>query len=238
MKAFIRICAFATAVVGASASVAQQDAAEEVGVALAPEPGLAKPPQNWAYLPELAIFGPAEIYKLDFAAPQESGPIVRMDVHTKKNVGILTREVSVPLTDATRLAWKWKVDLLPSALSELVAQQHDYLSIAVKFDNGKDLTYMWSATLPEETGFECPLPGWENREWHVVVRSDKADLGKWLSEQRNVLADYEKVIGGKAPGKIDQVWLISNSIIQQTEGRASYGDIILTGANGEPVRVL
>lgn len=230
--------AFASGLSGAAIAVAQEDAAQEPEVAIAAAPGLAEPPQNWAYLPELAIFGPAHIYDIRIAAPGEPGPIVRMDVHTSKNAGILTRNTSVPLTRDTKLSWNWKVDLLPSKLSELIAQQHDYLSIAVKFDNGKDLTYMWSATLPLETGFECPLPGWDGREWHIVVRSGEADLGKWLSEERNVLADYEKVIGGEVPGKIDQVWLISNSLIQQTEGRASYGDIILTGAEEQRIRVL
>lgn len=232
------MCALAAGIAGMSVAAAQEDAAQELQVPLAAEPGLAEPPPNWAYLPELAVLGPAHIYDLRFASPAEAGPIVRMDAHTVKNAGILTRDVTVPLTSGTRLAWKWKVDQLPSQVAEELAQHHDYLSIAVKFDNGRDLTYMWSAALSEGTSFECPLPGWDGREWHVVVRSGEADLGKWLSEERNVLADYEKYIGGKAPASVKQVWLISNSIIQQTEGRASYGDVFLTGANGEPVRIL
>ena len=115
--------------------------------------------------------------------------------------------------------------------------KHDYFSIAVKFENGKDLTYMWSAAMPEGTHFMCPLSDWHNVEWHAVVRSGETDLGKWLAEERDVLADYNRVIGGKAPGRITQVWLISNSIIQQGEGRATYGDIMLTGSEGNPVRV-
>ena len=82
-------------------------------------------------------------------------------------------------------------------MPEADAAKHDYFSIAVKFENGKDLTYMWSAAMPEGTHFVCPLPGWNEIEWHAVVRSGQTDLGKWLAEERNVLADYERVIGGK-----------------------------------------
>lgn len=221
-------------VLAATSAIAQEP---ELTVPLAKKPGLANPPEGWAYLRELAIFGPADIYHRRLAMPGDPGPAVQMDVHTARNVGILTREVSVPLTAQTRLNWRWKVDLLPSRVPEMVAAKHDYLSIAVKFENGKDLTYMWSSGLPAGTGFECPLPGWTGREWHVVVRSGETDLGKWLSEERDIQADYARVIGGKMPGRIVQVWLISASIIQQQEGRASYGDIALTGPDGGSIRV-
>lgn len=218
----------------ATVAVAQQP---ELQIPLAAKPGLATPPEGWAYLPELAVLGPADIYHRRLAGPGDSGPAVQMDAHTLRNVGILTRDVSVPLTDQTRLTWRWKVDQLPSKVSEQPANRHDYFSIAIKFENGKDLTYMWSSSLAEGTSFECPLPGWTGREWHAVVRSDAADLGKWLSEGQNIQADYARVIGGKLPGRIVQVWLISASIIQQSEGRASFGDIALTGRDGSAIRV-
>jgi hypothetical protein len=35
---------------------------------------------------------------------------------------------------------------------------HDYLSVAVEFENGQDLSYFWSAALPPESNFRCPIP--------------------------------------------------------------------------------
>jgi hypothetical protein len=228
----------AAALVAASGgAAAQNDAAELPQIVLPAKPGLAAPPEGWAYLPEFAMFGPADIYHRRLAAPGDPGPTVQMQVHTVRNVGILTRDVAVPLTPETRLSWRWRVDKLPSKVAENVVPKHDYLSIAVKFENGRDITYMWSSGLENGTGFECPLPDWKGREWHVVVRSGETDLGKWLTEERDVLADYAKHIGGKAPGRIVQVWLISASIIQQGEGRATYGDIMLASGTGAPVRV-
>lgn len=203
----------------------------------AAKPGLATPPEGWAYFPPLAIYGPADIYQRTLAAPGDAGPPVQMRVHTSNNAGILTRDVSVPLTAQTRLNWQWRVDRLPSKLPETEVLQHDYLSIAVKFENGRDLTYMWSSSLAHGFGFECPLPDWKGVEWHAVVRSGEADLGKWLAEERNVQADYARYIGGKMPGRIVQVWLISNTLFQRGEGRAVYGDIMLTDRDGTAVRV-
>ena len=202
------------------------------------KPGLAVPPDGWAYLPELAVFGPADIFHVAPAARGDRGPKKQMLVQTRKNVGILTRDVDLPLTAATTLRWRWKVDQIPSTLPETAAAQHDYFSIAVKFENGRDLTYMWSSSLAEGVGFDCPLPGWTGREYHVVVRSGTRNVGQWLAESRNVAADYAKYVDAKSPGRIVQVWFIANTIIQQGEGKASFGDIVIApGPKGKPFTV-
>jgi Protein of unknown function (DUF3047) len=232
--AYLLAAALAAATTGATA---QTDAPAAPTIPLPAKPGLATPPEGWAYHPALAFLGPAEIYHRRLTTPGDAGPIVQMHADTVRNAGILTRNVAVPLTASTRLSWRWKIDRLPSKVSENNAERHDYFSIAVKFENGKDLTYMWSAAMPEGTHFVCPLPGWNKIEWHAVVRSGETDLGKWLAEERDILADYDRVIGGKAPGRIVQVWLISNSIIQQSEGHARFGDIMLTNQGSPPLRV-
>lgn len=56
------------------------------------------------------------------------------------DAGILQYPVYVALDPATRLAWSWCVTDLPSVLAENSVPTHDYLSIAVEFDNGRDLT--------------------------------------------------------------------------------------------------
>ena len=222
----------------AVAPAAGAEPSAPAGVVRAVAPGLAVPPEGWAYLPELAQFGPADIYRIVPAPRGDRGPKTQMQVQTTKNVGILTRDVDLPLTAGTTLKWRWKVDQLPSKLPETSIGQHDYLSIAVKFENGRDITYMWSASLDEGVGFACPLPDWKDREYHVVVRSGPRELGKWLAESRNVAADYKKYIGGAAPVRIVQVWLIANTIIQQGEGKASFGNIVVSpGATGRPLTV-
>ena len=53
---------------------------------------------------------------------------------------------------------------------------HDYLSIALEFDDGQDLTWFWSCALPEGFSYRCPLDHWRHRETHVVVRTGTANL--------------------------------------------------------------
>ena len=125
------------------------------------------------------------------------------------------------------MQWRWRVDRLPSTLPEHIQPTHDYLSIAVEYDNGQDLTYYWSTSLPKDTVFKCPLAWWDKRETHWVVRSGDGELGSWLHETRKLKTDYAQAIEGALPAKIVKVWLIANTAFQRGHGEARFADIAL-----------
>lgn len=185
-----------------------------------------EPPAGWHYLWRL---GRSEIYR----ACDDDAPA--LCCHTRADVGILQFPLRRPLTAATQLSWNWCVEQLPSKLPEHTPPTHDYLSIAIEFDNGLDLTWMWSAGLPTDTIFQCPLPWWDQRETHWVIRSGTAELGQWLSERRDVLADYARAIGGPPPQAIVAVWLIANTAFQRGEGKCQYRRIVVSDESGEAV---
>jgi hypothetical protein len=176
-------------------------------------------PKDWSYLWTL---GPAEIFH-DKPPPSPARHIM---CRTCRDVGILRKPVSMPLTAATRLTWRWRIDALPSTLREDTIPTHDYLSIAVEFDDGQDLSYYWSAALSPGTIYRCPLPTWKNRETHMVLRSGPSGLGKWLTESRLLQTDYASAIGSP-PARIVAVWLIANSLFQRREGICEYADITI-----------
>ena len=51
-------------------------------------------------------------------------------------------------------------------------------------------------------------------------------LGRWLSYERNVLADYERVFG-EPPGRISSVGVLTDGDALKTRLEAWYGDITL-----------
>ncbi len=148
---------------------------------------------------------------------------LRVDTHG--DVGILCCEMERDFAPGLTLGWEWLIENLPSAVAEDMVFTHDYLSIAVEFDNGLDLTYMWSAELPEEFVFQCPLDGWCDLETHWVVRSGEAGLGTWHSESRDLWADYPRAIPGELPKKVVKVWLIANSIFARNRAAANFRKI-------------
>ncbi|MFX1257736.1 MAG: DUF3047 domain-containing protein [Promethearchaeota archaeon] len=156
--------------------------------------------------------------------------------YAKGQAAILQKDVSLILDPNTTIRWSWKIDLLPSENPENLLFYHDYLSIAVEFNNRQDITYHWSCKLPVETAYRCPFPTWTNRETHVVIRSGKNGLKSWINEQRNLYNDYRNVIGDP-PEKIIRVWLIVNTQIQNVEGKCEFADIELVN-NKNTIKIL
>ena len=144
---------------------------------------------------------------------------------THGDAGIIRHPVHARLDASTRLRWRWRVDELPSVLPEDSLLTHDYLSIAVEFEDGRDLTYQWSSSLEPGLAYRCPLPFWRERETHVVVRSGSEQLGRWIDEERPVLADHAAAIGGRPPQSVVAIWLIANSTIQRKQGACTYSAI-------------
>jgi len=175
-------------------------------------------PAGWHYH---RLLGESEVYE----AIEESGGR-RIAVDARNDVGILQRPLSFPLGEDTVLSWRWKVDELPSPRPEDGLPTHDYVSIAAEFDNGRDLTWMWSAGLEPEACFHCPLPGWNARETHVVVRSGAEGLGAWQEESRRIRTDYARAVGDP-PARLVAVWLIAVSLFQHRRARAEFADVWL-----------
>jgi len=156
------------------------------------------------------------------------GPVIFNDIgngaiscQPLKNAGILQRPVGLELKPQTKLSWRWIVEELPSLLPEDQLTSHDYMSIAAEFDDGQDLTYFWSSSLPVGKAFRCPIPRWTPLESHMVVRSGFAELGKWVSDERDVYEDYKAHIGGTAT-KLVNVWLLGVSLFQRRSGSCRF----------------
>jgi len=186
------------------------------------------PPAGWYYN---WFLGPAEIFR----AEDEPGRRNAISCRSEGDCGLLLRDASLALEPGTRLGWSWRIDALPSTRAENTFATHDYTSIAVEFDNGQDLTYLWSAELPCETGFRCPIPLWARRETHVAVRSGVEGLGEWHAEERDLYADHVRYVGGPAGTRIVRVWLIALTLFQRRQGLSTFADITLTTAAGETV---
>lgn len=176
-------------------------------------------PAGWHHLWHL---GDSEIFRAGHGPQGE--PTLACEVES--DVGILQRDAAFALRPDTEIAWRWRVDALPGLLREDSLPSHDYLSLAVEFANGLDLTYYWSKELPVGAAFWCPLANWKQREFHVVVRSGSSGLGAWQSERRNLHADALRYFG-KHPGDIVRVWLIAVSLFKRQRGSCEYAGIEL-----------
>ena len=187
------------------------------------------PPPGWEYLLET---GYAEIFAQ--ARDPTGRDAIKLEAHDDQ--GILRKPVDCALTPDTRITWRWRVTEQPSAVAEDSVRTHDYISIATEFDNGRDLTWIWSAALTPGEHFPCPIKAWTARETHWVVRSGTDALGRWYDEERNVFDDVAAAMG-TPPARIVAVWLIGVSTFQHGTACAEFADIVLRNG-AETIQVL
>lgn len=185
-----------------------------------------KLPEGWS---NLFLFGAGE----ESFVRAENGEIV---CESTGSASIIERSLPLPFASRPKLGWRWKIDQLPSAVAEDQAPFHDYLSIAVKFEDGQDLTYIWSAALPTGKVFRCPLAGWNAVETHLIVDSGATGLGSWREVERDIAADYAAHIGGPAKA-VTHVWLLAITPFQRRRGACRYADIRVATAEGATLKL-
>jgi hypothetical protein len=153
----------------------------------------------------------------------------RKGVHAKTtdDFGIIKKPLDIPLTPDSQISFDWMYKHLPALKSETDPANHDYLSIALEFDNGQDITWMWSKDLEPETIFKCPLPEWQHRETHIVLQSGTNGLDEWHSHTRSIQKDYAAAVGGKIPARITGVWIIGVSVFGLQQSEALFANAVV-----------
>ena len=103
----------------------------------------------------------------------------------------------VNLKETPILEWSWKVTTLPKngdsckkATDDQAAQVYVVWPRFPEAVRSRVLGYVWDTTEPVGTVCKSEKSGTVT---YFVIRSGTADLGKWLTERRNVCEDYKRV---------------------------------------------
>lgn len=104
---------------------------------------------------------------------------------------------------AGTLTWRWRVDAAPQrARLQTPALDDSPARVIVVFGRPsllarpRVLFYTWGRDEPLETTFTSRVSG---RLAIVTVRGARDPLGRWLTESRDLAADYARAFGGTAP---------------------------------------
>jgi hypothetical protein len=137
----------------------------------------------------------------------------------------LEREVKVDLKQFPVLTWKWKVTKLPVGGDFRRSKTDDQAAqLFLAFSRTKAIVYIWDTTAPQGTMGNAAAPFVMSIK-AVVVRSGAADVGKWVTEVRNVYDDYKNLFGEEPPG-VAGVRLQINSQHTETSAESYFADVV------------
>jgi len=134
------------------------------------------------------------------------------------------------MKDYPILRWRWRAVIFPTGSNEQIKSGADsVLGLYVMFSGLPFVTaikYIWSDTLPIGTAFDSP---YSKGTKIIVVRSGRALAGTWITEERDVLSDYERFFGkgGKHP-VAEGIAILTDSDNTHSRAVGDYADISIT----------
>ncbi|MCY3615853.1 MAG: DUF3047 domain-containing protein [Bacteroidetes bacterium] len=179
---------------------------------------------------------------LDHARPNDFVDVVAEDAGNVLRAYTEGESVQVALSRADelvwniesfpRLRWRWRADELPDGAREDTRSLNDTgAALYVAFDCndwlGRPCTikYTYSSTLPTDTRVRYG----RLFAWVVTTASDV--MGEWVTIERNVVQDYERIFGRTPPGNPIYIMIWSDS--DNTGGVADvYFDDLVVLAEG------
>ena len=136
-------------------------------------------------------------------------------------------ETKWSLKEHPMLEWQWRALILPDKGNEMKKATDDsVLGLYVVFGTQpfiKAVKYVWSTTLPIGLSLESPF---SSSTRMIVLERGDAFLGKWVSEKRDVLADYRRLFGGNGDALVARgIAILTDSDNTASRASGDYGDI-------------
>lgn len=138
----------------------------------------------------------------DFAIVEDGGKKV-LHLKSKNEGSTANKDIKgkVNVKETPILEWSWKATVLPKNGNSCVKATDDQAAqIFVAWPRFPEavrsqiIGYVWDTTQPVGTICKSEKTGTVT---YIVMRSGPAELGKWLTERRNVREDFRKIYGAE-----------------------------------------
>jgi len=166
----------------------------------------------------------------DYQVRREGTNVFLHAVAVKSGSGLAVKfELAPPAK--LKLRWRWRIDGVNTNGSERDLKKFDHAArVFVAFDTfigpPRTLNYLWANAEPAGTVLPHPK---SDRAQIFVLESGNAKAGRWIFEERDVVADWKKVFPDKPMSKIIGLGMMtdSDSLGQTLVG--DYAEIELLG---------
>ena len=166
-----------------------------------------------------------------------------LNARSEANSVQIAKKVDWDIKSYPVFSWKWRITELPSGANEEARGKNDSgASIYVIFQRDRIpflswkyqpvnvIKYVWSTTLPigKIVKKEKSKAGKIIYEgYFFVVQSGTKNLGKWITEERDILKDYKKVFGDSPKYNPFLIAILSDSNDTKSTSDADYDDILI-----------
>ena len=172
-----------------------------------------------------------------FSTGKNDFTVVENDAHrvlhmrSRSDSSAIVREIKgkVNLKETPILEWSWRVVEMPkggdSRRKETDDQAGQIYVVWERFPSAvrsRVIGYVWDTTAPAGTFVKSEKA---STVTYVIIRSGPADLGKWITERRNVVEDFKKIYG-EEPESPSAISIAIDSDDVKGSAEAFFGPIV------------
>ena len=170
--------------------------------------------------------------KTDFSITEEG-----LRATTNDSASIVERTVELDMQRSPQISWQWRVDERHES-ADIRIKGKDDMAAALIFVFGKPslinrpktLIYVWANDAVEQGDFiDSPRT---DKIKYVVLRAGETPLGDWMSETRNIAADFETAFGEPAPRYARRLCFFTDGDQTGERATAYYGPVSATYSDG------
>ena len=157
----------------------------------------------------------------------ESGHLLKAE--SNASASALIYKYKYNLKDFPILSWRWRVETTIKKGDEAKKVGDDYAArVYVIFPNWlppltKSINYIWANKLPK--GQHVPNPFY-SKAVMMAVESGNENVGKWITERRNVYEDF-KALFGEEPPAAGGIAIMTDTDNTEESATAYYDDIMI-----------
>ncbi len=167
--------------------------------------------------------------RYDLAAFSEgSGQVLRL--RSRGDNSTISKEIKIDVRELPVLVWRWKMVTLPAGgdcRSRATDDEAGQLYVAFPryptSMRSRVIGYVWDTTAPAGTIVQSQSSALVT---YVVVRSGSAELGRWLTETRNVYDDYKRIYGQAPTEMVGAVSVAIDSNDTRSSAESYIGTIL------------
>lgn len=166
--------------------------------------------------------------KYDFKIEAEGNAKV-LHMKSDNEGSTINKEVKIDLREHPVIEWRWKAVSLPKGADSRRKDTDDQgAQLYVTFPRfptavrSRIIGYVWDTTAPAGTIAKSEKTGTVT---YVIVRSGAADLGKWVTETRNVFEDYRRIYGEEPNETVGAISVAIDSNDVKSTAEAYMGEI-------------
>ena len=167
--------------------------------------------------------------KYDFAVVADGADRV-LRLRSRGDNSTISKEIKIDVRKLPMLTWRWKMVTLPAggdcrrkAADDEAGQVYVAFSRFPAAVRSRVIGYVWDATAPAGTIVKSESSALVT---YVVVRSGTAELGRWLTESRNVYDDYTRIYGEAPREEVGAVSVAIDSNDTRSSAEAYIGAIV------------